>query len=492
MASYYERKGNDKEKQEAWFYAGSVYRDLQDTPRALDYFLKSMDIAENNKECDKTMLRNTYSNLCYIFFRVQDYSNSYSYGLKEYQLSKQIGQPTLTCLMQIGATLTAFNRPKEAHTYFVLAFDTISKDKKLQQDVATIGNLLYNLSYLGDKFRATRCYELLNKAGMGDDTYNWLAIGVYYELVGKNDSAILSYRHILVNETDLLKEYDATKALHYLYSQQGNLREALKYANLYIHISDSIDFGKRQELAATVNNAYLYHRDQNEEQRIKDENARVHSWLALAVAVAVGLLLAGVIVFLYRRDKNLKTKLSISKELVRLNEEKKELADYIAAQEEDLTQSKDQLKRSEAALEVARKQKESISVQLAEASREIKEKESLWEEIMEQNRSLFNLLHKSELEGAAAEVMRAVKESADGKRQLTSADWQQICKAVDELYPTFKNCLLEKAGRLTEEKLKFCYLLRIGLLNPQIENLLPISRATVWRWSRKYSWVVEL
>lgn len=493
VVNYYERKGNGQEQQEAYYYAGSVYRDLHDTPHAMEYFLKSSAKAEKVGCCDSVMLRNTYSNLCYLYFGVQDYQNTYHYAFKEYVLSRKLGKVSLSCYSYLGLSLEALDSIDAAHKYFLMALDTINKTPTLQGDIEIVSNLLFNFSFLGDVANAVKCHNLLTiDLANTPDNDALLALGKYYDMVGERDSAVYFYGRILDDNSDLMKMYDASKALFLLYHHKGDYQTADKYASLYIQISDSIDLGKRQELAATVNNAFQYHRNLNEEQRIKEENVRVHSLLALAVAIAVGLLLAGVIVFLYRRNKNLKTKLSMSKELVHLNEEKKKMAENIATQKEELERSKEQLKKSEVALGIARRQKETLSEQLEEASREIKEKERLLGERIEQNKSLFNLLHKSELEEQAEEIIRAVREAAEGKRLLSTADWQQIFKAVDDIYPTFKNRLLEKAGKITDDKLRFCYLLRIGLLNPQIENLMPMSRATVWRWSRKYSWVVEL
>ncbi|MBR4921953.1 MAG: hypothetical protein IKZ62_11670, partial [Prevotella sp.] len=50
LMSYFEDKGSLNEKQEVFYYAGSVYRDLQDTPRALEYFLKSLDYVMQGNE----------------------------------------------------------------------------------------------------------------------------------------------------------------------------------------------------------------------------------------------------------------------------------------------------------------------------------------------------------------------------------------------------------------------------------------------------------
>jgi hypothetical protein len=46
-----------------------------------------------------------------------------------------------------------------------------------------------------------------------------------------------------------------------------------------MQLSDSLDFGRRQELAATVNNEYKYHLDQKKEQELKDEKEKYRSML---------------------------------------------------------------------------------------------------------------------------------------------------------------------------------------------------------------------
>ena len=45
ICSFFEENGTDIEKQEAYYYMGSVYRDLNDYPSAVTYFLKSAEIA---------------------------------------------------------------------------------------------------------------------------------------------------------------------------------------------------------------------------------------------------------------------------------------------------------------------------------------------------------------------------------------------------------------------------------------------------------------
>lgn len=72
---------------------------------------------------------------------------------------------------------------------------------------------------------------------------------------------------------------------------------------------------------------------------------------------------------------------------------------------------------------------------------------------------------------------------------MTSAEWKQLYHAVDELYPSFRDRLLKELGTFTEQQMQVCYLMRIGLSKPQIQNMTNLSRSTVWRWVNKYDWV---
>ena len=98
---------------------------------------------------------------------------------------------------------------------------------------------------------------------------------------------------------------------------------------------------------------------------------------------------------------------------------------------------------------------------------------------------------QSELEGKAEDVIYAIRQSSTGKKNMKAADWKQLYQAVDELYPTFKDKLLKELGTFTEQQMQVCYLIRIGRSKPQIQNMTNLSRVTVWRWVKKYNWVVD-
>ena len=261
LVTYFEKNGTALEKQEAYFYAGSVYRDLQDTPRALKYFFKALETAENNKQFDTVMQRNTFSNLHYLYFNVQDYPKAYEYAMKEYKLSQSINKIELTCLMHLGMSLTVLDSIKQAKEIYKIALDSISSNPQLKEDHEVLCSLLFNFSYLKDSVQASRCYTLLQDLNLddGNDAKNY-AYGEFFLLVGKKEAAICAFNRILHNKTDLLRMYDASKALFHIYNEEKQVVEANKMANLFVSLCDSIDLGKRQELAATVKNEYQYHK----------------------------------------------------------------------------------------------------------------------------------------------------------------------------------------------------------------------------------------
>lgn len=70
----------------------------------------------------------------------------------------------------------------------------------------------------------------------------------------------------------------------------------------------------------------------------------------------------------------------------------------------------------------------------------------------------------------------------------------KICSRVIALSSELKRLsdeedrLLRELGTFTEQQMQVCYLMRIGLSKPQIQNMTNLSRTTVWRWVNRYDW----
>ena len=462
LTHYFDKHGKGNDMQEAHYYAGSVYRDMQDTPNGLSHFLKAEEIATNIHDHDEMMLRNTYSNLLYLFYNVQDYKNAHIYARKEYRQSKKIGKTELTSLTHLGMTLEVLDSLEQAHRVFVETLDTIVANPKLREDTEILCSLLFHFAYLNDSVNATKCLSMVEQQKVSDEYDGKLAAyAEYYELMGKTDDAIRAHKRILENGTDLFRMYDAAKALFHIYHENCNLTEADKYADLYIQISDSIDLGKRQEQAATINNQYKYQRDVEEERHIMEAGQRSRNMMWAAIVLAICAVLGGAVFFQRRRNKHLEEILNLSNELT------------------DTKAERDKMKGK----------LQNINAEIDGYRDEIKHKEQLLEEKLEENKRFIALLHKAELEERAEDVIEAIRHASYGRLRMSKSDWQRFYHAVDELQPDLMERLAQHLGKFTEQQQQVCYLLSIGLTNTQIENLTDIPHVTIWRWVKKMEWV---
>jgi tetratricopeptide (TPR) repeat protein len=490
VVDYFEENGSDLERQEADYYAGSVYRDLHDTPRALEYFYKSVDVADNCEKCDSIMLRNSYSQISFLLWSVQDYTRSLIYAKKEYEVAEQLNMITINCLMHLGVTYQYRDSIQKAKEWLDLAYDKLLETDTIK-DSETIYNLIYNYSRIHDYKQAEACYLLSKQLSERDDYKSrFLNLGTYFELTNQTDSAIKCYKQVIDDNYDLFNVYDATKSIFSIYYQLGNYKEAANYACLFKNASDSLDLGRRQELAATVNNQYQYHLDKEKERRLKEEKDRLHYRNLIILFLAISIITLLGIALIYRRNRYLKRTLALSVELKGLKHNKEELLKNISSKEQELSAAQMSLGRTQQELETVKERLHQTAMEVEAQNKELKNKEKELADRIEQNRAFVSLLHQSDLEGKAEEVVYTIRQTSKGRRNMTAADWKQLILAIDDLYPNFYAQLTSKLSKLSEQQLHFCYLMKIGLTNTQIQNLTNLSRATVWRWFKKYSWIL--
>ena len=485
LVKYFEDNGTIKDKQEVYYYAGSVYRDLDDTPRGIENFYKSIEAVRDKRECDSIILRNAYSNLYYLFVNVQDYNNALKMAQMEYSISKAINNTTINTMNQITNAYIDLDMNKEGLRYLNETFNLL-KDKKYAKEDNFIFLVLYNYSHLKLKDKANECYNLIKKRKLKRmDAFVRNILGNYYMLIGQQDSAIACYESIINEKKNEYAMYDTSKKLFHIYSENGNKDKAIKYGAEFVRMSEKLDLAKNSELAATVNNKYKYHLDQSRMQKMESERTM---YLRIAIIIgfsAVLLTLAFVIFYMRKKNITLRRQLALTDSL---NSVKAQMSDI-----KKNTLLKEQLLAS-AQSEIADKEQK-----MKEISEELQHNEQLLEttqkrlnDKMKQSEQLMQMLHKAELEDSASDVVEAVRKSAEGKKKLSATEWQQLYSAVNSLYPDFKDSLVSRDGNLSEQQMQMCYLMRIGLTGPQINNVVDISRTTVWRWTNANKWIYDI
>lgn len=493
LLNFFNDDENVRDRQEVLYYAGSIYRDLGDIPSALNYFLKSMSIAKQaGSSCDSIMLRNTYSNLSYLFNLAEDNQNFLLYARKEYEIAKSLGSVTDICRMHLGDAWLACDSTSEALMFYE---QVLSNQMKSTEDDIVSG-LLYKYSYLMNSDRADTCAMLLaNDSATIIDDFNpqkLLAWGEYHQLKRKYSNAIDCYQQILDNDFDLTYKYDASRLLAGIYREQGNQEMVLHYSNLFIEISGELNLGKRQELAATVNNLYRYNRDKEEEERIQNENLAYKEKMKQMVFIIILGISFCALAFVYHRYRQMKMILSLQKQIKGIAKEKNALNLELFTQQEELQDTKKELYKINNEVTEAKRKLAETSAETQRLQEELKTKECILKEKIEQNKTIVSLMHQTEFEVNAEEIIRSLKKSGDGIRQMSEKEWNQLYAAADRLWPDFKKLMCDTLGTVTDEQRQVCYLMRAGFNKTEIQNMTSLSRTTVWRWTKKYEWIYSI
>ena len=451
LMRYFGDKGSSLEKQEVFYYAGSVYRDLCDTPRALEYFLKSLDYAQSGMVYDTVMLRNTYSNLNDLYYNVQDYGNAALMARKELEVCRLLDSDRLIPYLHLCSSYIGLDSLSLASAANDSAFNIFRASSVHERNNDNLVYVLYYYSMLNNKRMASLCHTMIMKDSLICSGFlPSLFFAYYYDCVEKKDSAIAYCEKALELSKSLEERYDATKLLFALNKSNGDDKTACRLAYSYMQLSDSLDFGKRQEKAAQIINQHKYYIDKNRERMLNEQKEKYRRTLYLVSFIAIMLLCLGYVIHITRRNRQLNKILSLNVEIERVNSQEKDLRDELARKESELNEK------------------------------------------MAQNKTLVRLLHQSELTDKAEEVIESIRQVSNGEKTMSQSDWDQLFTAVNALYPDFKEQMVNKCDALTEQQIQFCYLLRIGLSNVQIKNITNLSRVTVWRWMKKFEWVEEL
>ena len=485
LVKYFEDNGTIKDKQEVYYYAGSVYRDLDDTPRGIENFYKSIEAVRDKRECDSIILRNAYSNLYYLFVNVQDYNNALKMAQMEYSISKAINNTTINTMNQITNAYIDLDMNKEGLRYLNETFNLL-KDKKYAKEDNFIFLVLYNYSHLKLKDKANECYNLIKKRKLKRmDAFVRNILGNYYMLIGQQDSAIACYESIINEKKNEYAMYDTSKKLFHIYSENGNKDKAIKYGAEFVRMSEKLDLAKNSELAATVNNKYKYHLDQSRMQKMESERT-MYLRIALIVGISAVLLTLAFVIF-YMRKKNitLRRQLALTDSLNTVKAQMSDIKKNTLLKEQQLASAQSEIAAKE------QKMKE-ISEELQHNEQLLETTQKRLNDKMKQSEQLMQMLHKAELEDSASDVVEAVRKSAEGKKKLSATEWQQLYSAVNSLYPEFNDSLVSRDGNLSEQQMQMCYLMRIGLTGPQINNVVDISRTTVWRWTNANKWIYDI
>lgn len=449
ISDYFEKHGNLVDKMRAYHYLSSAYRDLHDSPNAILYDLKAVEVSEQAETNDTMMLEKIYSQLSTLYRRQLNISRSIEMAKKHYEVSSD----KIWAAMDIANAYYFDGDYTSALQYYNECYPLLIKDSTFIYHPSLHSELLDRYSKLGYMEKADSIYGILMSLSKSELPSNFnVAMGKYFLYKDMPDSAIVYYKRETDSCFPISYRCDAASALMKCYDMKGGVDSIAKYAILYAQLNDSVVSDRKFEQARNADAEYRYRRNVEEETRILKRDEMLRKRIFATILVSVITILGGCVFYFYRRKRLLE--LILTKD--------KMIEDYSA---ENL--------RKQASLDAAIKSNETLDIQLSELYQKIEKKRL-------QNDVLLQLALMRKTEDNAAEVIEKFKKASIGQHTLTDDEWKELMAAIDDMYPTFKNVLQNKISRLTKPIIQTAYMMKAGISNPQIVNLMNIPRQTVW------------
>lgn len=462
VVDYYDSKGSDNEKMQAYYLMGCVYRDQKEAPRAMMSYKKAVEYADTlSKDCDYVTLFSIYGQMADIFRSqylhvkaIECYERYSYYAVRAKDIASYIQGFDLIAseYYDLGDTLKAIGLTQKCYRLY--------KEHGLNQDAAQVLPTLIYVYLQRTQYQQARYYmDLYEKeSGLFDKEDNILAgrehyykaKGMYFLGVNKIDSAEYYYRKL----GRYGFKYETTQGLLAIYRICLNSDSIKKYSVLCEQEMDKILNGTQANAVVQAASLYDYSRLQQKINKEKLSKVR-NKYLAILFVFILSL----VFIILVRHYKRIKRKMA--EELNKANK------DYVMIAQK-MKKACEDLKMLQVDKEAFIQQKQEEVSSLQATLHKYKEKYDLLD-LADKNNALL-----------ASDVVVRFKEMATQKRNGKKAqenDWQELRLIFQQKLPL----LFEKmrTSKLSPQELKVCMLVYLTMDNTEVATLIDTTTKTV-------------
>lgn len=462
VVDYYDSKGTDNEKMQAYYLMGCVFRDHKDAPKAMMSYKKAIECADTlRKECDYKVLFGIYGQMADIYRyqylhkqSIECYKKYSYYAAKANNMASYIQGFELIAseYYALGDTLKAVEQIKKGYRQY--------KAHDMRQDAAQMLPTLIYVCLQRAQYQQAHYYmDIYEKeSGLFDKNNNILtgrehyykAKGMYFLGINRIDSAEYYYRKL----GRYGFKYETAQGLLAIYRICLNSDSIKKYSVLCEQEMDKILNGTQANAVVQAASLYDYSRLQQKINKEKLSKVR-NKYLAILFVFILSL----VFIILVRHYKRIKRKMA--EELNKANK------DYVMIAQK-MKKACEDLKMLQVDKEAFIQQKQEEVSSLQATLHKYKEKYDLLD-LADKNNALL-----------ASDVVVRFKEMATQKRNGKKAqenDWQELRLIFQQKLPL----LFEKmrTSKLSPQELKVCMLVYLTMDNTEVATLIDTTTKTV-------------
>lgn len=457
VVDYYKRKNNHTYLPEAYYYAGRVYRDLNDSPQALEYFQKAAEAAEGGT--DYNLKIRIYSQMGMLYIDQDIYDKALEALKKAKKVSIQNNDSTALVfnLRDIGRTFAGLHNADSCIYYYESALEItrLIHDKYLEGIVN---------QEIADKYRQIGEYTKAHTAIISaqhtlytDSIPYYATLADYYNAIEQLDSARY-YCNKLLYIGNYYHKRAGYEGLVKIARKEGDYLSALQYMDGYNTYTDSIQQLINQEAVRKVNALYDYHQHEQESMRLRElawQQKQQIRGIGLFAGISIAIL---TLALTTRRAIRNKKEVQAAWQQEKLQ---KVVEEQYQNSPEYIRQNEIQIEKLTQQLQDKKQQKDELNMRLQKLDRELLELANRQAETRLQR----NILSEQAFKESAIHqrFYDAATPSHNGYEKITSEDWQELSYGIDQAYNNLTQRLRNLYPAISEQEMHLALLGKIGI-----------------------------
>lgn len=466
IVQFYEEENRPERLMLAYYYQGSVYRDMNDAPRALKAF---QQVADMNRNCPPSdLMARTYNQMGTLFayqglynesleanrqaarqFLLQGKKNRTSYAYRDMARMFDMKEQKDSALFYY----------QKAHSMAVEAVDS----HRIYGILGEMAGFYFELGQI-DTAKSMLLQVLQNRKVRNQNVYQTL--GSIYEKERQWDSAYYYWKKNL-NTHILNQQYYAHAGLFGLEVEKQNYPQAINHIKTALKLNDSIKKITKTEAVAKINSLYNYQHIEKDNINLKlkqKQQTQIILFLLLGLLLTI---VATILILLLIKQKH---QTIIFKEKIL---QKQAIQKYEQSIEK-VKENEETIRRLDICLEQTQKDKKQLENELLKAQKELLEKQNAHIVAGKKEQDIrIQVLKESDIYVLFQEA------AFNPKIKIGTKEWTQLETAINEAYPNLLSKLRELYPNITLHELNLCYLLKISIPLTGIANLFNYSKSAV-------------
>ena len=465
LVKYYEAREDTDKKVLAYYLMGKVYIGMNDAPQALKAFRQALDVPS----IGLGMKERIYGDMAPLFSKqglTDDAILTHQQLLGIYR-----AQGNLQGMVQAQWTLARMHEQKAENDSASHYYQEACQAALAMNDSAAYYGML--TEWIGLQYEMEKDPEMLRilkqvelRSDILDKSNIHFILARMYKDFGMMDS-MAYYSRKVIESGNIEKVYHSYRELYELEKQKRNPVKALEYMEKAMNSRNLLQTISQMEALAQINSLYNYQHISDENAGLKLNKEKQKNVILILVLLLVSVTFVCFAIITYQRKRS-RQALERERKLKRLVEERYAMSQKaISDNEQNIAELTRQLAKAQA--ENDQPKYGSLIVQM-------KKLELQNEEIRLSQRERRKRI-KCFMEGDLYQLIQQA--SLNNDITLTDDDWQEVCKAIDYMYPSFNKHLNDIFPGIAEHTRQLCWLTKIGIKPIGIARILKRTRQAI-------------